>query len=73
MSTYCGVVRDGAAWNVDHANRSSTTGWFMESTFGSLCGNGIDLGISLYNKAGRIKSGQILTIEADLDLGTLRF
>ena len=40
----------------------------MSSASGSLYGNGKG-----YNSAGRINSGQILTIEADLDKGTLRF
>ena len=69
MSTYCGVVRDGAAWNVDHTDGSSTAGWFMNSASGSLWGNGK----GGHNLAGKINSGQILTIEADLDKGTLRF
>ena len=40
MFTYCGIVRDGAAWNVTHAVSNSTTGWFMDSFNGTLWGNG---------------------------------
>jgi hypothetical protein len=69
LGIYCGIVRDGAAWNVDHAVSSSTTGWFVSSYYGSLMGNGKDMD----NSAGKINPGQILTIEADLDKGTLRF
>ena len=69
MPTFCGIVGDGAAWNVDHAVSSSTTGRLLGSGSGCLHGNGKQRG----NSAGEIKSGQILTIEADLDKGTLRF
>jgi hypothetical protein len=69
MNTYCGVVRDGPAWNVDHADSSRTTAWFVDSFCGCLYGNGKFNN----NRAGKINSGQILTIEADLDKGTLRF
>jgi hypothetical protein len=41
----------------------------MSSYFGSLWGNGKGNG----NGACKIKTGQILTIEADLGKGTLRF
>ena len=41
----------------------------MSSGSGSLWGNGKEGD----DRAGKIKSGQILTIEADLDKGTLRF
>ena len=67
MYTFCGIVRDGAAWNAHH--RCSTTGWFVSSYTGSIWGNGKEAD----NTAGKIKTGQILTIEADLDKGTLRF
>jgi hypothetical protein len=69
MFIYCGLVRDGAAWNANHTFSSSTTGWFMDSVCGSLYGHGKEGD----DRAGEIKSGQILTIEADLDKGTLRF
>ena len=41
----------------------------MSSHSGSLYGNGKEAD----NRAGKINPGQILTIEADLDKGTLRF
>jgi hypothetical protein len=64
----CGVVKDSAAWNSLHGERTSSTGWFMDM-LGSLYGNG------KYNDdaAGRIKEGQIFSIEANLEAGTLRF
>ena len=69
MSLFCGLVGDGAAWNERHTASSSTTGWFMESYDGRLYGNGKQND----DEADKIHSGQILTIEADLDKGTLRF
>ena len=63
-----GLVRDGAAWDKDHANRESTGAWYMESD-GDLWGNGKQDD----DKAGEINDGQIVSMEADLDKGTLRF
>ena len=62
-----GLVRDGAAWNKDHATSTSTDVWFMR-TFGGLWGNE-----KFGDGAGGIKEGQIISMEADLDKGTLRF
>jgi hypothetical protein len=65
-----GLVRDGAAWDKDHAARESTDAWYMHSS-GSLNGNGkcnIDCAGDI-----DIKEGQIVSMEADLDKGTLRF
>ena len=46
----------------------------MKSVYGGLYGNGKFNGNgTAANGAGTIKPGQILTIEADLDKGTLRF
>ena len=63
----CGVVRDGAAWNKFHGMRADA-GWFMCNT-GALYGNGKEHD----DKAGLINEGQILSLELDLDLGTLMF
>ena len=69
MNILCGVVRDGAPCNEDHAMRDSTLGWFMESEYGCLCGN-----YKQYtDRAGEIKSGQVLTMQVDTDAGTLKF
>ena len=64
-----GLVRDGAAWDKEHHHRASTDAWYMGSGAGSLYGNG------KFNDddAGKIKEGQIVSMEADLDKGTLRF
>ena len=70
LTHYFGLVRDGdgAAWNEDHGTRASTDAWYMNNV-GDLYGNGKcgDDG------AGRIYEGQIVSMEADLDKGTLRF
>ena len=63
-----GLVRDGAAWDKDHKGRGSTDAWYM-SGFGHLYGNGKFSS----NGAGHINDGQIVSMEADLDKGTLRF
>ena len=63
-----GLVRDGAAWDKGHGTKESTDAWYMAS-FGDLYGNG------KFNDdyAGSINEGQIVSMEADLDKGTLRF
>jgi hypothetical protein len=63
-----GLVRDGVAWDEDHGETESTDGWFMGSN-GHLYGNGKEDD----DEAGGIKEGQIVSMEADLDKGTLRF
>jgi hypothetical protein len=63
-----GLVRDGAAWDKDYGIGGSTDGWYMHS-WGSLWGNGK----SGDDGAGSINDGQIASMEADLDKGTLRF
>ena len=65
---FFGLVRDGAAWDKEHHKRESTDAWYMEDG-GRLWGNG-----KFSNEyAGRIKEGQIVSMEVDLDKGTLRF
>ena len=44
-------------------------GWFINSTSGSLWGNGKQGD----DRAGEIKSGQVLTMQVDTDAGTLKF
>jgi hypothetical protein len=65
---YFGLVRDGAAWDKDHRARASTDAWYMNSS-GTLYGNGKWIS----DGAGDINEGQIVSMEADLDKGTLRF
>jgi len=65
---FFGLVRDGAAWDKNHCNRASTDAWYMNSS-GYLCGNGKRGD----DYAGEINEGQIVSMEADLDKGTLRF
>jgi hypothetical protein len=62
-----GLLRDGAAWNKAHYHKESTDAWYMHSN-GRLFGNG------KFNDdgAGDIKEGQIVSMEADLEKGTLR-
>ena len=68
LGHFFGLVRDGAAWDKDHAVTESTDAWYMGSG-GSLDGNGKQND----DYAGDIKEGQIVSMEADLDKGTLRF
>jgi hypothetical protein len=63
-----GLVRDGAAWDKEHYQKESTDAWYMGSA-GYLYGNGKFSD----DYAGSIKEGQIVSMEADLDKGTLRF
>ena len=65
---YFGLVRDGVAWDNFHATSASTDAWYMHSA-GALYGNG-KWG---NDGAGQINEGQIVSMEADLDKGTLRF
>jgi hypothetical protein len=68
LSRFFGLVRDGAAWDKDHATKESTDAWYMGSA-GYLSGNGKQDD----DKAGGINEDQIVSMEADLDKGTLRF
>jgi hypothetical protein len=63
-----GLVRDGAACDIDYALKDSTDALYMASG-GALFGNGKQDDDS----AGVIYEGQIISMEADLDKGTLRF
>ena len=65
---YFGVVRDGRAWDAACPKSESTDAWYMQS-HGNLSGNGKHNS----DDAGYIKEGQIISMEADLDKGTLRF
>ena len=68
MFHFFGLVRDGAAWYKEHAIEESTDTWYMDS-YGYLFGNGKQAS----DCAGEINEGQIVSMEADLDKGTLRF
>ena len=68
MGHFSGLVRDGAAWDKKHTTRESTDAWYMLCS-GRLFGNGKNQD----DYAGRINEGQIVSMEADLDKGTLRF
>jgi len=63
-----GLVRDGAAWDKEQYHKESTDAWYMYD-YGPLYGNGKHDD----DNAGQIKEGQIVSMEADLDKGTLRF
>ena len=67
---YCGVVRDGVACDQDFRNRASTEAWYMRTYSGSLYGNGR---YADGDGAGKINDGQVLTMQVDLDAGTLKF
>ena len=69
MQIICGVARDGVACDKHYAKEESTEAWYMNSYDGSLCGNGKEGD----DEAGRIKDGQVLTMQVDLDAGTLKF
>jgi hypothetical protein len=68
LSHFFGLVRDGAAWDKAHYHKESTDACYMRDN-GTLCGNGKYFD----DKAGDINEGQIVSMEADLDKGTLRF
>merc|ERR1711865_316684 len=68
MYMYCGVVRDGVACNKWHADEKSTDAWYMGDN-GDLHGNGKQDD----DWAGEIYDGQVLTMQVDLDAGTLKF
>jgi hypothetical protein len=66
---YFGLIRDGAAWNKSRCDDiDDPDAWYMSDN-GCLYSNG---GTGS-EKAGHIKRGQIISVEADLDKGTLRF
>ena len=65
----CGVVRDGVACNKPYANAGNNEAWYMSSGSGRLCGNGKRGD----DEAGEINDGQVLTMQVDLDAGTLKF
>ena len=68
LAHFFGLVRDGAAWDKQHHPRASTDAWYMFDD-GALYGNGKEED----DDAGEINDGQIVSMEADLDKGTLRF
>ena len=64
-----GVVKDGARCDRNHRARGSEVGWFMHTAAGSLFGHGKFLS----DGAGRVKDGQVVTMQVDLGAGTLKF
>ena len=68
---YCGVARDGVACDEEYAYRNGSEAWYMYSSDGTLYGNGKHN--SDYAGGGGIKEGQVLTMQVDLDAGTLKF
>ena len=68
MGIFCGVARDGVACNKDYGNKEDTEAWYMDNG-GTLFGNGK----ANDDGAGRINEGQVLTMQVDLDAGTLKF
>ena len=69
MALFCGVARDGVACDGNYGYRQNTEAWYMNVHSGSLSGNG------KYgdDEAGGINDGQVLTMQVDLDAGTLEF
>ena len=67
MGILCGVARDGVACDEDYVNEESTEAWYMWD--GSLWGNGKQGD----DRAGSIYDGHVLTMQVDLDAGTLKF
>ena len=68
MAILCGVARDGVDCDKDYANKENTEAWYMFSS-GVLYGNGKEDD----DPAGMINEGQVLTMQVDLDAGTLKF
>jgi hypothetical protein len=71
---FFGLVRDGAAWDKEHGTRASTDAWYMDD-YGQLYGNGkyADDDAGEIGIVSMDDEGQIVSMEADLDKGTLRF
>ena len=70
MGIFCGVARDGVACDECHVgDQDETEAWYMDCVFGDLYGNG------KFNadRACEIEDGQVLTVQVDLDAGTLKF
>ena len=69
MNMTCGVARDGVACDQDYGYAAKTEAWYMGSYKGGLLGNGKQND----DVAGGIDDGQVLTMQLDLDAGTLKF
>ena len=69
LNHFFGLVHDGAAWDKDHGLRAGTGAWYLWNDKSGLYGNGKQGD----DGADRINEGQIVSMEADLDKGTLRF
>lgn len=64
-----GVAKDGAAPDKDHCESESEDAWFMFPGLGCLYGHGK----SNSDAAGDVHSNQVLSMELDLDAGSLKF
>ena len=62
------MARDGIACIKNCASRGNTEAWYLHSEFG-LYSNGKQDD----DEAGEITDGQVLTMQVDLDTGTLKF
>ena len=65
----CGVARDGVACDKEYGAAEDTEAGYMNSFNGALYGNGKQGD----DYAGEINDGQVLTMQVDLDAGTLKF
>lgn len=78
-SFYCGVVRDGSDCNTCYATRENQQGWFINTWFAALCGNGKNDGdfhepdFVPTDRNGTIFTDEVLTMRVDLEAGTLKF
>jgi hypothetical protein len=68
-SIFIGISRPNLDPTGDYWQRDCTNGWFIDSCYGDLCGNG------KYhdNQAGEYKQGDRVGVLLDLDKGALRF
>ena len=70
---FCGVVRDGVACNHEYLLPENTKAWYMGIDEGGLYGNGKCGDDDAGRINGKIDDGQVLTMQVDLDAGTLKF
>jgi hypothetical protein len=68
LDIYCGLAKEGAATDEDHGQIHGVGAWYL-ATHGRLYGNG-KVG---NNNAGKIHDGEVVSMEADLDAGTLKY
>ena len=68
LDHYFGLARDPASWGGSYLERESADAWFMTGD-GALWGNGKEGDDSTSD----VNEGDIVSMEANLDKGTLRF